>query len=105
MIANALRGTKGAFLFMCGGEGGRRKKGVVEKIKEKLPGGDQCADEHKTRATATGGKMEMWERKDMRRRDSGVRLRTSCQEGVTSKSTCLFKLIEYIHKHMYKAYI
>ncbi|XP_071706703.1 dehydrin Rab16C-like [Rutidosis leptorrhynchoides] len=35
------------------GQGGRRKKkGVVEKIKEKLPGGDHGADEHKTSAAA-----------------------------------------------------
>lgn len=38
------------------GEGGRRKKkGVVEKIKEKLPGGDHGSDKQKTSATATVG--------------------------------------------------
>ncbi|XP_076955449.1 uncharacterized protein LOC143630274 [Bidens hawaiensis] len=37
------------------GEGGRRKKkGVAEKIKEKLPGGDH-GNEHKTSDTATVG--------------------------------------------------
>lgn len=36
------------------GEGGRRKKkGVMEKIKEKLPGGDHGADEQKNSATGT----------------------------------------------------
>lgn len=38
------------------GEGGRRKKkGVIGKIKEKLPGGDHGGDEHKTSATVGGG--------------------------------------------------
>lgn len=36
------------------GEGGRRKKkGVMGKIKVKLPGGDHGSDEHKTSATET----------------------------------------------------
>jgi hypothetical protein len=36
------------------GEGGRRKKGMKEKIKEKLPGGghkDTAAEQHQTAAT------------------------------------------------------
>ncbi|GJU50753.1 dehydrin Xero 1-like protein [Tanacetum coccineum] len=38
------------------GEGGRRKKkGVVEKIKEKLPGGDHGGNQHSTQASATVG--------------------------------------------------
>ncbi|GKF29743.1 dehydrin, partial [Tanacetum coccineum] len=37
------------------GEGGRRKKGVVGKIKEKLPGGDHGRDQHTTPASATVG--------------------------------------------------
>ncbi|WP_187788350.1 hypothetical protein [Salmonella sp. S152_61454] len=38
------------------GEGGRRKKkGVMGKIKEKLPGGDHGVDQHTTPASATVG--------------------------------------------------
>ncbi|MFS7954880.1 putative dehydrin [Helianthus anomalus] len=35
--------------------GRRKKKGVVEKIKEKLPGGDHGGHEHNTSATVGGG--------------------------------------------------
>jgi hypothetical protein len=37
------------------GMGGRRKKGIKEKIKEKLPGGNKGGQQQPTATAATGG--------------------------------------------------
>ncbi|GJW81307.1 dehydrin Xero 1-like protein [Tanacetum coccineum] len=49
-------GGTGANMGMAGGHGYEEgKQGVVEQIKEKLPGSDHGSDEHTTHATATVG--------------------------------------------------